>query len=46
MSVNQIQNRLDKEIEMYLQNNIQYWPVFLLQTNEHVGFCGIRPYNT
>ncbi|TJZ32258.1 GNAT family N-acetyltransferase [Priestia megaterium] len=46
MSVNQIQNRLDKEIEMYLQNNIQYWPVFLLQTNELVGCCGIRPYNT
>ncbi|WP_176586227.1 GNAT family N-acetyltransferase [Priestia megaterium] len=46
MSVNQIQDRLDKEIEMYLQNNIQYWPVFLLQTNELVGCCGIRPYNT
>ncbi|PEU51092.1 GNAT family N-acetyltransferase [Priestia megaterium] len=46
MSVNQIQKRLDKEIEMYLQNNIQYWPVFLLQINELVGCCGIRPYNT
>ncbi|MCR8927522.1 GNAT family N-acetyltransferase [Priestia megaterium] len=30
---------------MYLQNNIQYWPVFLLQTNDHVGCCGVRPYN-
>ncbi|MED4219626.1 GNAT family N-acetyltransferase [Priestia megaterium] len=46
MSVNQIQDRLNKEIEMYLQGNIQYWPVFLLQTNEHVGCCGVRPYNT
>ncbi|MGR6341591.1 GNAT family N-acetyltransferase [Priestia megaterium] len=46
MSVNQIQDRLNKEIEMYLQDNIQYWPVFLLQTNEHVGCCGVRPYNT
>ncbi len=30
---------------MYRQHNIQYWPVFLLQTNEHVGCCGVRPYN-
>ncbi|MCJ7983682.1 GNAT family N-acetyltransferase [Priestia sp. OVL9] len=46
MSVNQIQDRLNTEIEMYLQYNIQYWPVFLLQTNKHVGCCGVRPYNT
>ncbi|MGG1218001.1 GNAT family N-acetyltransferase [Priestia endophytica] len=45
MSINQIQNRLDRELEMYNQYNIQYWPVFLLHTNEHVGCCGVRPYN-
>ncbi|WP_317616769.1 GNAT family N-acetyltransferase [Priestia megaterium] len=32
-------------LDMYRQHNIQYWPVFLLQTNEHVGCCGVRPYN-
>lgn len=45
MSVEEVQNRLDREIDMYRQHNIQYWPVFLLQTNEHVGCCGVRPYN-
>lgn len=45
MFVEEVQNRLDREIEMYREHNIQYWPVFLLQTNENVGFCGVRPYN-
>ena len=28
MSVEEVQNRLDREIDMYRQHNIQYWPVF------------------
>lgn len=32
---------MDKE---EVTSGIQYWPVFLLASNEHVGCCGLRPY--
>jgi RimJ/RimL family protein N-acetyltransferase len=35
--------RLDLEIENQRTHGIQYWPVFLLATGEHVGCCGLRP---
>jgi [ribosomal protein S5]-alanine N-acetyltransferase len=25
-------------------HGVQYWPIFLLATGEHVGCCGLRPY--
>jgi RimJ/RimL family protein N-acetyltransferase len=35
---------LTKEIETQKSFNVQYWPIFLLNTNEHIGCCGLRPY--
>ena len=28
----------------YERYGIQYWPIFLLRTGEHVGCCGLRPH--
>ncbi len=25
--------------------NVQYWPLFLRETGDHVGCCGLRPYD-
>lgn len=46
MSKEQIQQRLRKEIENYNSYNIQYWPIYLIDTNENVGCCGLRPYDS
>ncbi|MBZ5682382.1 MAG: GNAT family N-acetyltransferase [Acidobacteriia bacterium] len=27
------------------KHGVQYWPLFLLEDGEHVGCCGIRPYD-
>ncbi|MBZ0288075.1 MAG: GNAT family N-acetyltransferase [Anaerolineae bacterium] len=40
----QVQGRLLKEIATQAEHGIQYWPIFLLLTGEHVGCCGLRPY--
>jgi RimJ/RimL family protein N-acetyltransferase len=37
--------RLAKEIRTQNTHGIQYWPIFLLETNGHVGCCGLRPYD-
>lgn len=42
----QVDQRLKKEIETYNNYNIQYWPVYFIETNENVGCCGIRPYDS
>ena len=39
-----VEARLAKEIENGRTAGIQYWPVFLLETEELVGCCGLRPY--
>ncbi len=44
MSNEQIQQRLKKEIENYNNFNIQYWPIYHLETDEFIGCCGLRPY--
>jgi len=36
--------RLAREIATLREHGIQYWPIFLLSTGEHVGCCGLRPY--
>lgn len=46
MSKEQVQQRLGKEIEIYNNYNIQYWPIYLKETNQNVGCCGIRPYDS
>ncbi len=39
----QVIARLTREIEMLERHHIQYWPMFLRATGEHVGCCGLRP---
>ncbi len=34
-----------REIATMESHAVQYWPIFLLGTGEHVGCCGLRPYN-
>lgn len=38
-----IAKRLEREIELVREHNVQYWPIFLLDTGEHVGCGGLRP---
>jgi ribosomal-protein-alanine N-acetyltransferase len=37
---------LDKQIATERQAGIQYWPLFLLDSGEHVGCCGLQPYDS
>ena len=39
----QVEARLANEISNGLDHGIQYWPLFRLDTAEHVGCCGLRP---
>jgi [ribosomal protein S5]-alanine N-acetyltransferase len=39
-----VRARLAKEIEQMKEHGMQYWPIFLLDTNQHVGCAGLRPY--
>lgn len=41
----QISEKLKKEIETQKTYGIQYYPIFLLSNNEHIGCCGLRPYD-
>lgn len=43
-SPEQVQARLALEISNLKSYGVQYWPVFLLSSDEHVGCCGLRPY--
>jgi [ribosomal protein S5]-alanine N-acetyltransferase len=36
--------RLAKEISQMQEQGLQYWPIFLLQSDQHVGCAGLRPY--
>ena len=40
----EVQERLMQEIAGQNHNGVQYWPIFLRSTREHVGCCGLRPY--
>lgn len=42
----EVRVRLEREIERMKAHNFQYWPIFMLSDNEHVGCCGLRPYGT
>jgi len=44
LSERQIQARLEREIETQRCHGIQYWPIFLAATGEHIGCCGLRPH--
>lgn len=43
-STDDIQNRLNREIDNNKEFSVQYWPIFELTSNELVGCCGLRPY--
>jgi RimJ/RimL family protein N-acetyltransferase len=43
-SEDQIRARLEGEIETQQLYGIQYWPIFLIVTGEHIGCCGLRPH--
>jgi [ribosomal protein S5]-alanine N-acetyltransferase len=43
-SVERVQRRLAQEIANQTAYGLQYWPVFLLAQDAHVGCCGLRPY--
>jgi RimJ/RimL family protein N-acetyltransferase len=36
--------RLESEIALQREQNMQYWPIFLRENGAHVGCCGVRPY--
>lgn len=40
----QVLRRLRTERAILRLHDIQYWPVFLLDTGEMIGYCGLRPY--
>jgi RimJ/RimL family protein N-acetyltransferase len=44
-SPEQVAQRLDREIASQKNYNLQYWPIFLLESGEHVGCAGMRIYN-
>jgi [ribosomal protein S5]-alanine N-acetyltransferase len=43
-SIEQVRERLAREMATLREHGVQYWPVFLLATEEHAGCCGVRPY--
>ena len=44
-SEEQIEIRFQREIYNGQTHSIQYWPLFLLDTGEFVGCCGLRPHS-
>lgn len=40
----QVKEKLLNEIDCFNQFSIQYFPIFLLNNNDFVGCCGLRPY--
>jgi RimJ/RimL family protein N-acetyltransferase len=45
LSKKQVKTRLLKEIHTQYEHDIQYWPIFILETDEHIGCAGLRPYD-
>ena len=43
-SAGQVADRLEREVDTYERLGLQYWPLFLLATGEHVGCCGVTPH--
>lgn len=44
-SRDQVHERLSQEISTAKKYGVQYWPIFLLENHDHVGCCGLRPYD-
>jgi RimJ/RimL family protein N-acetyltransferase len=45
LSKEQVNIRLLKEIHTQYEHGIQYWPIFIAETDEHIGCAGLRPYD-
>lgn len=45
LSDDQVREILEKYVTMQREHGVQYWPIFLLNSDEHVGCCGLRPYD-
>jgi RimJ/RimL family protein N-acetyltransferase len=45
LSRDQVRQKLQQEIATEAAYGVQYWPIFLLSTGEHIGCCGLRPYD-
>ena len=43
-SEEQVRARLEQEIARMRACRMQYWPIFLLSNNDHVGCAGLRPH--
>ena len=43
-NLNEINDRLNKEIDTEIHFGIEYWPMFQQLDNNFVGCCGLRPY--
>ena len=46
LSDEEVTQLLGRHIGFQREHGIQYWPIFLLKGGEHVGCCGLRPYDT
>ena len=44
-SSEQVWERLVREMECARDYGLQYWPIFRLNDDAHVGCCGLRPYD-
>jgi ribosomal-protein-alanine N-acetyltransferase len=45
LSEDQVKGRLLQEIATAKEHGFQYWPIFLRRSGDHVGCCGLRPYD-
>ena len=41
----EIAGRLEREIQNQIEHQVQYWPVYCLDTAAFAGCCGLRPYD-
>lgn len=44
-NADQIEARYQRELTNIQIHGIQYWPLFLLDSGEFIGCCGLRPYS-
>jgi [ribosomal protein S5]-alanine N-acetyltransferase len=44
MTDDEVRERLGREIRNGKANGFQYWPIFLRESGEFVGCCGLRPH--
>ena len=45
LSREQVHARLRQEIATQVEHQVQYWPIFLIESGDHVGCAGLRPYD-